>query len=118
MLLDGNKIAAEIKAELAVEVKQLREQGLQPGLAVILAGNNAASEVYVRGKVKTCEQIGVFSEKLASPPGYFYRTTAGADSRSESPRLHLPIWRQQPSPPMRWMQACERPGSGEKIRWC
>lgn len=62
-LLDGNKIAAEIRAEAAAEVKALSAAGLRPGLAVILAGNNPASEVYVRGKVKACEETGIYSEK-------------------------------------------------------
>lgn len=62
-ILDGNKIAAEIRAEAAAEVKALSAAGLRPGLAVILAGNNPASEVYVRGKVKACEETGIYSEK-------------------------------------------------------
>lgn len=62
-ILDGNKIAAEIRAEAAAEVKALFAAGLRPGLAVILAGHNPASEVYVRGKVKACEETGIYSEK-------------------------------------------------------
>jgi len=66
-LLDGNKIAAEIKAEVAQQVRELTAAGLRPGLAVILAGNNPASEIYVRGKVKSCEELGIHSEKHAPP---------------------------------------------------
>jgi len=62
-LLDGNKIAAEIRAEAAAAVKAMSGAGLRPGLAVVLAGNNPASEVYVRGKVKACEETGIYSEK-------------------------------------------------------
>jgi methylenetetrahydrofolate dehydrogenase (NADP+) / methenyltetrahydrofolate cyclohydrolase len=62
-LLDGTKIAAEIRAEVAAEVKALAESGIRPGLAVVLAGNNPASEIYVRGKVKSSEEIGIYSEK-------------------------------------------------------
>ena len=62
-LLDGTKIAAEIRAEVAAEVKALAEFGIRPGLAVVLAGNNPASEIYVRGKVKSSEEIGIYSEK-------------------------------------------------------
>lgn len=62
-LLDGTKIAAEIRAEVAAEVRALADSGLRPGLAVVLAGNNPASEIYVRGKVKSCEEVGIFSEK-------------------------------------------------------
>ncbi len=56
-ILDGNKIAAEIRAEAAAEVKSMAAAGMRPGLAVVLAGNNPASEIYVRGKVKSCEEI-------------------------------------------------------------
>jgi methylenetetrahydrofolate dehydrogenase (NADP+)/methenyltetrahydrofolate cyclohydrolase len=62
-ILDGDKIAAEIRAEAAAAVKSMSSAGLRPGLAVVLAGNNAASEVYVRGKVKACEETGIYSEK-------------------------------------------------------
>jgi methylenetetrahydrofolate dehydrogenase (NADP+) / methenyltetrahydrofolate cyclohydrolase len=62
-ILDGNKIAAQIRAEVAVEVKEMSASGLRPGLAVVLAGNNPASEIYVRGKTKSCEELGIFSEK-------------------------------------------------------
>src|ERR1700757_916439 len=62
-ILDGNKIAAEIRAEVAAEVKALAEAGMRPGLAVVLVGHNPASEIYVRGKVKSCEEVGIFSEK-------------------------------------------------------
>jgi methylenetetrahydrofolate dehydrogenase (NADP+)/methenyltetrahydrofolate cyclohydrolase len=62
-ILDGNKIAAEIRAEEASAVKSMSAAGVQPGLAVVLAGHNAASEVYVRGKVKASEETGIYSEK-------------------------------------------------------
>src|SRR5438309_9960209 len=66
-ILDGNKIAAEIRAEVAAEAKALAEAGLRPGLAVVLVGHNPASEVYVRGKVKSCEEVGIYSEKHTPP---------------------------------------------------
>jgi methylenetetrahydrofolate dehydrogenase (NADP+)/methenyltetrahydrofolate cyclohydrolase len=62
-ILDGTKIAAEIRAEAAAAVKSMAAAGVRPGLAVILAGNNPASEIYVRGKVKSCEEVGIHSEK-------------------------------------------------------
>src|SRR5881392_975529 len=68
IVLDGNKIGAEIRAEVTSEVKTLTAAGLRPGLAVILVGNNPASEIYVRGKVKTSEELGIYSEKLTPPP--------------------------------------------------
>ncbi|MFZ0802702.1 MAG: bifunctional 5,10-methylenetetrahydrofolate dehydrogenase/5,10-methenyltetrahydrofolate cyclohydrolase [Terriglobales bacterium] len=62
-LLDGNKIAAEIRAEVAAEVKAMTAAGLRPGLAVVLVGHNPASEIYVRGKVKASEEVGIYSEQ-------------------------------------------------------
>jgi methylenetetrahydrofolate dehydrogenase (NADP+)/methenyltetrahydrofolate cyclohydrolase len=62
-ILDGNKIASEIRAEVAAEAKLLAEAGMRPGLAVVLVGHNPASEIYVRGKVKSCEEVGIYSEK-------------------------------------------------------
>ncbi len=64
-ILDGNKMAAEIRAEVAAEVAALAASGVRPGLAVVLVGHNPASEVYVRGKVKSCEELGIYSEKHA-----------------------------------------------------
>src|SRR5438552_706900 len=67
IVLDGNKIGAQIRAEVASEVKTLTAAGMRPGLAVILAGHNPASEIYVRGKVKSCEDLGIYSEKHTPP---------------------------------------------------
>jgi methylenetetrahydrofolate dehydrogenase (NADP+) / methenyltetrahydrofolate cyclohydrolase len=66
-ILDGNKIAAEIRAEVTAEAKALAEAGMRPGLAVVLVGHNPASEIYVRGKVKSCEEVGIYSEKHTPP---------------------------------------------------
>ncbi len=66
-ILDGNKIAAQIRLEVTEEVQKLGQAGLRPGLAVILAGHNPASEIYVRNKVKACEQVGVHGETLTPP---------------------------------------------------
>src|SRR5437868_15034495 len=63
-ILDGQKIAAEIKAEIAEEVRSLTASGIRPGLAAVLVGNDPASEVYVRSKVKACEALGIYSEKI------------------------------------------------------
>src|SRR5271166_2862043 len=62
-ILDGTKIASEIRAEVAAQVKRLASSGLRPGLAVVLVGHNPASEVYVRGKVKSSEEVGLYSEQ-------------------------------------------------------
>ena len=60
-LLDGNKIANEIKSEVQLRAIELRQLGIQPGLAAVLVGHNPASEIYVRNKVKTCEALGLKS---------------------------------------------------------
>jgi methylenetetrahydrofolate dehydrogenase (NADP+)/methenyltetrahydrofolate cyclohydrolase len=65
LILDGNKIAADIRAEVAAEVKWLSAAGVRPGLAVVLVGHNPASEVYVRGKVKASQEVGIYSEQHA-----------------------------------------------------
>jgi methylenetetrahydrofolate dehydrogenase (NADP+) / methenyltetrahydrofolate cyclohydrolase len=52
---------------VAAEIESMRAAGIRPGLAVILVGQNAASEIYVRGKVKSCEELGIYSEKLTPP---------------------------------------------------
>src|SRR3954471_11028836 len=62
-ILDGNKIAAEIRSEVAADVKALSAAGMRPGLAVVLVGHNPASEIYVRGKVKSSGEVGLYSEQ-------------------------------------------------------
>ena len=66
-LLDGTAIAAAIKAEVQKDVADLTSRGHRPGLAAVLVGNDPASEIYVRAKVKTCEQLGIFSQMLTPP---------------------------------------------------
>lgn len=63
-VLDGNAIAAEIKAEVKAEVERLAGVGIKPGLAAVLVGHVPASEIYVRSKIKTCEALGIFSEMI------------------------------------------------------
>jgi methylenetetrahydrofolate dehydrogenase (NADP+)/methenyltetrahydrofolate cyclohydrolase len=67
LILDGLAIAAEIKAEVAAEVQSLAAHNIRPGLAVILVGSVAASQIYVRSKVKTCGELNIVSE-LITPP--------------------------------------------------
>jgi len=66
-VLDGIAIAAEIKSEVGLEVQVARRHGYQPGLAVVLVGEVPASQIYVRSKVKTCAELGIFSE-MHTPP--------------------------------------------------
>ncbi len=66
-ILDGNRIAAEIRAEVTAQAKVLALTGVRPGLAVVLVGNNPASEAYVRGKVKSSQEVGLYSEQHTPP---------------------------------------------------
>ena len=66
-VLNGIEIAAEIKAEVAEEVRALTAAGVTPGLTVVLVGHMAASEIYVRSKVKTCAELGLYSEMITPP---------------------------------------------------
>jgi methylenetetrahydrofolate dehydrogenase (NADP+) / methenyltetrahydrofolate cyclohydrolase len=66
-ILDGNRVRDQIKAELKPRIEALAAAGRPPGLAVVLVGNNPASEIYVRNKVKTSEELGIFSETLRPP---------------------------------------------------
>ena len=67
IVLDGIAIAGQIKSELAAEVDAARDRGYVPGLAVILVGEVPASQIYVRSKVKTCGELGIYSE-MHTPP--------------------------------------------------
>ena len=65
--LDGVTIAAAIKQEVAEEVRALAAQGVRPGLAAVLVGSVAASEIYVRNKVRICGEVGIFSDLIKLP---------------------------------------------------
>jgi methylenetetrahydrofolate dehydrogenase (NADP+) / methenyltetrahydrofolate cyclohydrolase len=66
-ILDGTRIAQDIRTEVAAEVKAMASACIRPGLAVVLVGHNPASEIYVRGKVKACEEVGIHSEQFTPP---------------------------------------------------
>ena len=63
-LLDGASVARAIKDEVAREVAEYSKRGLRPGLAAVLVGNDPASKIYVSSKVKTCAELGLYSEKI------------------------------------------------------
>jgi methylenetetrahydrofolate dehydrogenase (NADP+)/methenyltetrahydrofolate cyclohydrolase len=67
-VLDGNRVRDEIKSELKPRIDALQEKGRPPGLAVVLVGDHPASAIYVRNKIKTCHDLGIYSESL-TPPG-------------------------------------------------
>ena len=66
-ILDGTKLAGEIRAEVTAQAKVLALSGVRPGLAVVLVGHNPASEVYVRGKVKSSGEVGLYNEQHTPP---------------------------------------------------
>ena len=67
-LIDGKALAAKIRADMKVKVAQLEaEHGYRPGLAVVLVGENPASQVYVRNKIKACEEAGIRSIEKRLP---------------------------------------------------
>jgi methylenetetrahydrofolate dehydrogenase (NADP+) / methenyltetrahydrofolate cyclohydrolase len=66
-ILDGNRVRDEIKSELKPRVAALTGKGRAPGLVVVLAGHDPGSEIYVRNKVTTCQELGIYSEKVSPP---------------------------------------------------
>ena len=66
-ILDGVTLAAAIKQEVAEEVQALAALGVRPGLAAVLVGNVAASEIYVRNKVRICAEVGIYSNLITRP---------------------------------------------------
>ncbi len=82
-LIDGNAIGATMRAELAGEITALKKKGIVPGLAVVLVGDNPASQVYVRMKGKACEEAGLYHETIRLP-----KDTSEADLMSLIERLN------------------------------
>jgi len=66
-IIDGKAVSAQVKSRIAAETLKLKEQGITPGLAVIIAGDDTASKVYVGNKEKACAEVGFLSEKYAFP---------------------------------------------------
>ena len=66
-ILDGNRVRDDIKSELKPRVDALAARGRPPGLVVVLVGHNPASEIYVRNKIKTCRDLGIYSESIKPP---------------------------------------------------
>jgi methylenetetrahydrofolate dehydrogenase (NADP+)/methenyltetrahydrofolate cyclohydrolase len=66
-IIDGKQVAAEMRAELKTEVAKLKEQGIVPGLGVILVGEDPASQSYVRAKERACEELGIYSDDNRLP---------------------------------------------------
>jgi methylenetetrahydrofolate dehydrogenase (NADP+) / methenyltetrahydrofolate cyclohydrolase len=67
-ILDGSKVREEVFAELKQEITRLEAQGIRPGLAAVLVGENPASQIYVKSKIAACEELGMASWLHAPPP--------------------------------------------------
>lgn len=66
-IIDGKKVSADVKAQVAKETEALKQQGITPGLAVVIVGDDPASRVYVNNKKKACALVGFRSEEYALP---------------------------------------------------
>lgn len=66
-VIDGKAVSKAVRERVKEETAKLKEQGIVPGLAVIIVGDDSASQVYVRNKEKACEEVGFYSEKFALP---------------------------------------------------
>lgn len=66
-IIDGKAVSAAVKAQVAEEVEALKKQGIAPGLAVVIVGDDPASHVYVNNKKKACALCGIYSEEYALP---------------------------------------------------
>ncbi len=66
-IIDGKAVSARVRAEVAAETAELKKQGITPGLAVIIVGDDPASRVYVNNKKKACAEVGFVSEEFALP---------------------------------------------------
>ncbi len=98
-IIDGKEIARLVRADWKIRVDKLRAAGLTPGLAVIMVGENAASKVYVRNKVKACQDIGIHSEEILLPADATQeRVLAAIDRLNIDPNIHG-ILVQLPLPP-------------------
>lgn len=67
ILIDGKEVAAKVRASLQQEIEELKAAGNTPGLAVVLVGDDPASQVYVGAKVKACAELGLYSQKWTLP---------------------------------------------------
>ena len=67
MRIDGKSVSAKVKEEVAAEVEVLKKQGVCPGLAVVIVGDDPASRIYVNNKKKACQATGIYSEEYALP---------------------------------------------------
>ena len=88
-LIDGNAIGTTMRAELAGDITKLQKAGVTPGLAVVLVGDNPASQVYVRMKGKACEEAGLYHETINLPKDTSEADLMGLLERlNANPKIH------------------------------
>ena len=88
-LIDGNAIGAEMRTELGTEIAKLSKKGITPGLAVVLVGDNPASQVYVRMKGKACDEAGLYHETITLPKDTSEADLMGVLERlNANPKIH------------------------------
>ena len=98
-IIDGKEVARQVRESLQQEIAALTAAGHTPGLAVVLVGEDPASQVYVNTKVKTCEKLGIYSEKHALPADTSQEQLESLIHRlNADPRIHG-ILVQSPPPP-------------------
>ena len=86
--MDGKALSAKVRGSILAETEELKKQGVTPGLAGIIVGNDPASEIYVRNKERACEQCGFYSEKYALPEGTTQEELLGLiDELNHNPRI-------------------------------
>ena len=88
-IIDGKQVAADMRAELKDEVAKLKEQGIIPGLGVILVGEDPASKSYVTAKERTCEEIGIYSDDNRLPEETTQKDLlALVEKMNNDPKIH------------------------------
>jgi methylenetetrahydrofolate dehydrogenase (NADP+)/methenyltetrahydrofolate cyclohydrolase len=88
-LIDGKRIAAEIRAEVAESALALTERGTRPGLAAVLVGDDPASQVYVRMKKRACEEAGIYAPDMHLPAGISQSELLDrVEQLNEDPKIH------------------------------
>ncbi len=89
ILMDGKALSAKVRGQILEETHKLEAQGIRPGLAVILVGEDPASQVYVRNKEKACVECGFYSEKYVLPAETSQEELLGLiDELNQNPRIH------------------------------
>ena len=96
-ILDGKLVAQKTRERLRREVAELAEEGIVPGLAVVLVGNDVGSQVYVRNKTRACEELGIRSWQYNLPDSYRYGCRSPSPSQIPIPSFHATNTARHPS---------------------